>query len=377
MPPTKAETIIVGGGIIGASIAYFLAQAGARDVLLLEKESLASGATGVCPGGIRQQFAGEADCRLARASMGFWRRINEELRPDEPFVFERSGYLFLADSDDLLERFRANVRLQNRLGIPSRIVTPAEIGLLVPALRLQGVAGGSWCAEDGFLEDCHGVTAQLARRAGDSGVTVLFEEAGEIRPISGGWRLRAGEREVSCRRLVLAAGADTPSLGASFGLRLPIRPVRRRLAFTEALPEQLLPPLVVAPERGFAGKQLAYGVFYLGWLGETGEEEELDFLERGLAAGASLLPLLAELPVRRVLSGVYDQSPDSRPILGGVEGCQGLYLAAGFSGHGFMIAPAVGQAIAALITGEADPDTLAPFSLQRFRVPTRPEDLTI
>ncbi len=377
MPPTKAETIIVGGGIIGASIAYFLAQAGARDVLLLEKESLASGATGVCPGGIRQQFAGEADCRLARASMGFWRRINEELRPDEPFVFERSGYLFLADSDDLLERFRANVRLQNRLGIPSRIVTPAEIGLLVPALRLQGVAGGSWCAEDGFLEDCHGVTAQLARRAGDSGVTVLFEEAGEIRPISGGWRLRAGEREVSCRRLVLAAGADTPSLGASFGLRLPIRPVRRRLAFTEALPEQLLPPLVVAPERGFAGKQLAYGVFYLGWLGETGEEEELDFLERGLAAGASLLPLLAELPVRRVLSGVYDQSPDSRPILGGVEGCKGLYLAAGFSGHGFMIAPAVGQAIAALITGEADPDTLAPFSLQRFRVPTRPEDLTI
>ncbi len=375
----EAETVIVGGGVTGAAVAFFLTRAGASNLLIVERQGLASGATGICPGGIRQQFQGEADCRMARHSMSFWRDINSILEPEQPFEFERSGYLFLADSEDLYAQFRDNVALQNRLGISSQILAPGEVARLLPKLRLDGVVGASWCAEDGFLEDCHGVTSLLAQRSVDRGARLHFDEALSLEPESSGWRVVSKNAEVKCENLVLAAGVDTPKLASTFGLKLPIRAVRRRLGFTEPAQERLLPPLLAAPERGFAGKQLSYGVFYFGWLRETGQEDDLEYLEKGLSAGSTLLPPLAELPVRRILAGFYDQTPDSRPILGSVPDWPNLHLAAGFSGHGFMIAPAVGEALAASIRGKTPALPLEPFSIERFRSaqPAGHEGLTI
>src|SRR5262249_35138065 len=115
---SATQVVIIGGGVIGCSVAYHLTASGVRDVVLLERGTLASGVTGICPGGIRQQFEGEADCRLAQRSLRFYERINDILQPDSPFFFERSGYLFLAFSTAVLDKYRHNVAMQNRLGIP-------------------------------------------------------------------------------------------------------------------------------------------------------------------------------------------------------------------------------------------------------------------
>ena len=174
---------------------------------------------------------------------------------------------------------------------------------------------------------------------------------------------------------MIAAGVDSRELAAQVGIELPITPERRRLAYTEPLTARTMSPLVVALERGFAGKQLLNGVFYLGWLGETEESDNLTFIERALSAGETLLPALAELPVRRVVEGLYDSTPDHRPILG--KAASGLFLATGFSGHGFMLAPAVGKMMADLIAnGDEDP-LFEEFTLQRFAEATSKEGLQI
>ncbi len=346
-----ADVAIIGGGVIGCSIAYHLAQLGVTRTVVFERKHLASGATGICPGGIRQQFEREAECLLAQRSLRFFEQINERLRPETPFFLERSGYLFLAESDKVLERFRGNVAMQNRLGIASLIVSPLEIKEIVGSLVLDGVIGGSFCAEDGFLEDCDGVTNRLLRCARDRGARLVLQEVVGIEPEKGAWRLTTRTDSWSVDQVVIAAGVDSPGLAGLIGLELPITPERRRLAYTEPLAGKVMLPLVVALERGFAGKQLLNGVFYLGWLGETPESDDLTFTERALTAGATLLPALAELPVRRVVEGFYDSTPDHRPILGTVTGLDGVLLASGFSGHGFMLAPAVGDMMANLIAG--------------------------
>jgi sarcosine oxidase subunit beta len=363
---STAQVVIVGGGVIGCSVAYHLSAAGVHDVVLLERGTLASGVTGVCPGGIRQQFEGEADCRLAQRSVRFYERINEILEPEAPFYFERAGYLFLAHSPGVLSRFRQNVSLQNRLGIPSMIMSASEIHDLLPRLTMDQVAGGSFCHEDGFIEDCHGVTNQLAACARRSGAQFKREEVRRITRAGRAWTVVTDSSRIEAAQIVLAAGADSVQLAAQIGLTLPIVPERRRLAYTTPCEIGLLPPLVIAFERGVAAKQLTNGVLYLGWLAESAEADDLTFIERTMAAGSMMLPILDEVAVRRVMSGIYDNTPDRRPLLGSVPGVDGLFLAVGFSGHGFMIAPAVGEALAASIAGRETDLPLNEFSLERF-----------
>ena len=361
-----ADVAIIGGGVIGCSIAYRLAQSGMTNGVLFERKHVASGATGVCPGGIRQQFEGEAECTLARRSMHFFEQVNEILEPESRFFLERSGYLFLAQSDAVLSGFRRNVALQNQLGIPSRVVTPAEIAEIVPALVCDGILGGSFCGEDGFLEDCDGLTHTLLGRARDKGFTLALSELTRLAQDGRAWRLDTSSGSWLVERVVLAAGTESPSLASCAGVRLPITVERRRLAYTEPRGESLMHPLVVALERSFAGKQLQNGVFYLGWLDETPDSDDLSFIEQALTAGAGLLPVLEELQVRRVITGYYDSTPDHRPILGAIGGLDGLYMATGFSGHGFMLAPAVGEIMAQLIVGSKIDPLLQDFSIERF-----------
>lgn len=369
-----AQAAIVGGGIIGCATAWQLTERGITDVVLFERARLASGATGVCPGGIRQQFETEADCRLAQRSVRFYERINERLEASTPFVFERSGYLFLADSADLMARFRRNVAMQNRLGIPSRLMTPDDIAALLPGARIDGLAGGSFCHEDGFLEDCDGVTNAFARVARSRGARVVYDEIRHLASAPGGWRLSTANETIDVQQVVVAAGVDTVAL-VSDVVGVPIVAERRRLAYTMPAPAGLTPPLVAALERGFAIKQLTNGVCYLGWLGDRPDVDDLTFIERSLESAATVFPLLHELPVRRIVGGIYDTTPDHRAIL--AEVASGLFIAAGFSGHGFMIAPAVGELMAGLVAGAPEDRLLGAFSLQRFSARAKDEGLQI
>lgn len=370
-----ADVAIVGGGIIGCSIAFHLAELGVERTVVFERKHVASGATGICPGGIRQQFEREAECVLAQRSMRFFEQINERLLPETPFFLERSGYLFLAESEGVLGRFRKNVAMQNRLGIPSLIVSREEIHEIVPSLVLDGILGGSFCSEDGFLEDCDGVTNRMLRIARDRGARLVLQAVTSIQRDEEGWKVSTPSDSWIAKHLVIAAGVDSRELAGRIGVDLPITPERRRLAYTEPFAARAMCPLVVALERSFAGKQLLNGVFYLGWLGETEDSDNLTFTERALSAGETFLPALAELPVRRVVEGFYDSTPDHRPILGAAG--PGLFLAAGFSGHGFMLAPAVGKMMADLIANSHEDPLLDEFSLHRFEQATSKEGLQI
>ena len=388
MSEHTADVVIVGGGVIGCSIAWHLTRAGVSDIVILEKGTLAGGATGICPGGIRQQFEGEADCRWAQHSVRFWERINEILEPDHPFDFERSGYLFVAHGPGLLHRLKGNVERQNALGIPSEVLGPDDINAMLPALRTEEIWGGAFCREDGFIEDAHGVTHLLARRAEEAGARVLFEEAAALSREGSSWAVgtrpagsqadtgalgAASGGAIHCDKVILAAGVDSVPLAATVGLELPIVAQRRRLAFTLPHDDIVMPPLVIAPEVAFAGKQLTSGGFYIGWLAESGDEPELVFTEKALRAGLNLWSGFDELPVRRVLAGFYDTTPDRRPILGGVPGLDNLSFAVGFSGHGFMLAPAVGEALTGWVTGDPVDLPEEPFAWARFEG-GRPDD---
>ncbi len=376
----KASCLIIGAGVMGCSIAYHLAKRGMRDLILLEKDFIASKGTGICPGGIRQQWSSKLGCLLSKASVEFFKNLSEELHPDFPLPFIQSGYLFLAYSDKVLEAYRKNVVLQNGFGIPSQIVSQEEIQELVPSIDALGIVGGAYCREDGYLEDCSGFTNVLASRAKELGVRIIYDEAVEI--VSESCRIigvKGKKNDFVCETVVNVAGCDAPALSRSVGVSLPILAGKRRLLYTQKIEDHFLKPCVASLEKGWGGKQLHEGHVYMAFIGEGAEEmSDREFVERSVEIGTEIVPRLGETRAHRLQEGFYDVTPDDNPILGGVEGLDGYYQAVGFSGHGFMLSPAIGKAMAQLIIGEQPFIDLSPWHLDRFRTrEIRKEDLVL
>jgi sarcosine oxidase subunit beta len=375
----RADCVVIGGGITGVSIAYHLTQEGMTDLILLEKDYLASKATSVCPGGIRQQWSTEAACIYARESVRFFENLVEELEPDFPLPFYQTGYLFLAHSEATLSKFRSNVELQNRLDIPSQILTPEDAAKLVPGLNTEGMTGASFCETDGFLEDSDGLTQVLAKRAEEKGARVRLEPAISIE--------MQGDRVagvltpsglIETPRVVNTAGCDSPSLVRPLGLTLPIRVEPRRMLYTNRIPERLFEPLVAAMDIGWSGKQLIDGVIYMGYLRETAEDlNDWAYTERTVEKTVDLFPSLDALEIKRVVVGLYDSTPDGHHFMGGVEGLEGYFQAAGFSGHGYMLSPAVGRVMAELVVGREPSLPVEPFSYERFHESSGADQLVI
>ncbi len=375
----RAESVIIGGGIIGASIAYHLTRLGCHDVVLLEKDRLASKATGVCPGGIRSQWQDEAACLYARESVLFFERIDEELHPQFPLPFRQTGYLFLAHSASTFDVFRKNVALQNRLDIPSELLSPGDVAAMVPELDLEGVVGGSFCRKDGFIEDADGLTQLLAERAKESGARVRLEPAlGIERRGSRVTGVTTPSGLIEAGSVILAAGCDSASLAKPLGLDLPIAVERRRMLYTERIEKRVLEPLVAAMDLGWAGKQLIDGVIYMGYLREAKErKDDWAYTEQVAALFLQMMPSLSDLGIKRLVDGYYDTSPDGHPFLGPVAGLEGYFQAAGFSGHGYMLSPAVGRVMAEMILGLAPSLPVAPFAFDRFETAAGPDSLVI
>jgi sarcosine oxidase subunit beta len=258
--------------------------------------------------------------------------------------FQSCGYLFLAHSDSALARMRENVALQNELDIPSRILAPAEASELVPGLDIGGVVGGAWSAEDGYFDRPQSLLEAFGAQADIQIGDVLDVEDGVVRLATGG--------ELHPDAVVIAAGVDTPRLLPE----LPIRPEARYLFFSDPIRERLLEPLVVSPEHRFAAKQLGDGRLLASDLGAVGDPGvDLDRWRANVRrALEDLLPQLVYVPLPTLVEGMYDVTPDHQAILGRVR--NRVWVAAGFSGHGFMLAPAVGRIIAdSVIDGRDDP----------------------
>ena len=351
---TGPDVVIVGAGVVGLSIALHLAQRGAS-VTVLDRAGIGAGASGVQPGGIRQQWGTRVNCLLARESMRFYADAKELLQMRVDPGFQACGYVFLAHSEGALARMRENVTLQNELDIPSRILAPEEAAELVPGLEIAGVVGGAWCAEDGYFDRPQSLVEAFGERADvQIGDVLGVRDEGVVRLASGG--------ELHADAVVIAAGVDTPRLLPE----LPIRPEARYLFFSDRIRERLLDPLVVSPERQFAAKQLGDGRLLASDLSAVGDpgEELADWRASVRSAFEELLPQLVFVALPTLVEGMYDVTPDHQAILGRVR--DRIWVAAGFSGHGFMLAPAVGRIIAESVLGESEDAALSVLDAGRF-----------
>jgi sarcosine oxidase subunit beta len=359
----RHEVAIVGAGVTGLSVAWHLRRRGVEPVVV-ERSGIAAGASGIQPGGVRQQWGTEVNCRLARESAAFYQHADELLDAPPEVTLNACGYLFVARSRPALDRLRAHVELQNSLGVPSRIVSPEEARDLVPALRAAAVAGGSWCAEDGYVERPQAFVEALAR-----GSRIVVAQVDSLEPREAGWRLGLADgSELVARRVVVAAGVDSAALLEPLGSFVPIERESRWLFLSPPMRERLLDAFVASDELRFAAKQLADGRVLASDLSAVGADRgEAAAWRRSVAESIhELLPLLEFVDFPLLLHGEYDVTPDRQAVIGPVAAGDGLWIAAGFSGHGFMLAPAVGRIVADALTGDGWDPALDAFSPARF-----------
>lgn len=366
----RVDVLVVGAGITGLSIAWHLAEQGVRRVTIVERSGVGAGASGVQPGGVRQQWGTRVNCEMALESIAFYREAAERLGARTRPLLEQCGYAFLAESDESLARLAATVALQNELGIPSRMITPAEAEELVPGLVGDTLTGAAWCAEDGYFDKPQGVVEAFAEAAVRRGVQLAIGTVVALARDGEGWLVQLADGSaVRAGQVVVAAGYDSAAIVDSLGVALPISKQRRYLFLSTPIRERLLEPLVVASDRHFAAKQLADGRVLSSDLAAEGDPGSGQAAwRRTVQEGAeALLPVLQFVSYPLLVDGFYDVTPDHQPILGAVDGLDGLWLAAGFSGHGFMMAPAVGRRLAAAIADEGPHHpSLDELSLARF-----------
>ncbi len=373
---TDYRVAIVGGGVIGLYTAYRLARAGAGRIVVLDRGSyLSNGASGRNGGGVRQQWETPETIRLAREAVEAYRRFGSEFGVN-PW-FRQSGYLFLADSPAEVERLQAVHRTVTQEGLPSQWLTPERVARLVPGLSTTGILGASYLESDGTLYPFP-VVWGLFEAVQNLGVEVCLGTevyriaARDDRRLS----VDGAHGRLDADIVVNAAGGWSSEVARRAGVDLPTRPVRHEICATEPL-KPFLDPMVVRASDGLYFSQTMRGELVGGisvphpeGLG-PGMTTSAGFLVRYARAVLGLYPALRDLRVLRAWSGYYDESPDGLPILGPDPSLPGLVHAAGFGGHGFMLAPAIGRLVAAAALGERTAE-LAPFAPGRFANPSAP-----
>jgi glycine/D-amino acid oxidase-like deaminating enzyme len=369
-----AEIVIVGGGAVGTSIAYHLAERGVgRGVVLLERNTLGSGSTGRSAGGIRCQYSTEVNIRFSLESVAFWRTFAERL--GMPIDYREIGYLFLAATAGEREQFEANIALQNALGVPSRLVERDEIARLVPGLRTDDLVAGAYSATDAIAGPNEAVQG-FARRARDGGVQI--REGIEVIAVDArGGRIHAVETtggHIETPVVVNAAGAWAGLLGHMVGVDIPVKPYRRELFVSEPVSLDDIPevPLVIDLHVGWYFRREGAGILMSGAKdAHSSFDTHVDWagLPRIADYATTRMPPLASVRFgNKAWAGLYDVSPDDHAILGAVPDVAGLYCANGFSGHGFQHSPATGRAIAELVLdGQVRDLDIAPLSITRFQ----------
>jgi len=358
---------VIGAGITGLSIAFHLLERGLGPVTVFDRAGVGAGASGVQPGGLRRQWGTRAACLIADDSYAFYRDLSARLGFAVDARLDECGYLFVADEPSTLERLRAGVALQSELGIPSRAVTPDEAAALVPGLTPDGFAGAAYCDTDGYFDRPQTVVEAFADAVRRHGGAFVREEVLGLTADGAGWTLQtAGSADRAADVVVVAAGPDTRALLAPLGVELPISPVPRHLFLGDRIRERVLEPLVVAVDRGVAAKQLADGRLLASDLHAEGDPANAqDSWRRRIREQiVPLLPMLEYVSLPLVVEGIYDMTPDGQPIVD--EIAAGLWVAAGFSGHGFMIAPSVGRLVADLVSGGTAPPWRDGFRADRF-----------
>lgn len=365
-----ADVAIIGGGIVGASTAYHLAQNGCTDAVILEMGLLAQGSTGLSVGGIRQQFSHPANIRLSQEAVRVFERFENDFGVD--IGFRQVGYLFLATSQTLWQEFLANVDSQRAEHVPVEVLTPDEIRYRWPYLNVRDLWGGTFCQEDGYA-DPYQVAMAYANAARKMGVRIEeYTTVTGIRTCGGRVEgVDTTQGPVAAPVVVLAAGAWSGLVSRMAGVDLPILPYRRQVFVTQAFDDIPKPvPMVLDVESAFYFRGEEPGII----LGMSDRNEptsfnthvDYEFMERVVEEAIRRVPILLKAKILRGWGGLYAITPDDNPIIAELPGVAGLYCAAGFSGHGFQQAPTVGRILSELILTGLTGFDLAPFAPDRF-----------
>jgi sarcosine oxidase subunit beta len=352
-----ADVVIIGGGIVGSSVAWHLTQAGCRNVQVLERESQQGlGSTGKSMGGVRAQFSTAVNIRMSLYSIPIFAAFDEIT--GHPSGYKSHGYLFVATAAGHLEYLRRNYERQAALGLRGvELLGPEEVSRRVPQLRCDDILGGSFCATDGFV-DPYSVMKGFMAAACEHGATLRrgVEVAGidvDARGVAG---VRTNRGSIASRTVVNAAGPWAAQVARMAGIDLPVSPLRRMLVPTEpfpGLPERL--PMVIDMATGFHFRPEGLGLL-MAWNDPeetSGFKTAFDpaFIEKILTRAVSRVPCFEDLQVnpRRAWAGLYEVTPDHHAIIGPAPGVPGLFFVNGFSGHGVMHSPASGRLAADLI----------------------------
>jgi sarcosine oxidase, subunit beta len=376
--PSSAAVVVIGGGVIGLSTAYHLARRGVRDVVLLDKDALGSGSTSKAAGGVRAQFSDPVNVTLGARSLETFRNFSALF--GQEIDLHQVGYLFLLSTPESVAAFEANVALQNDLGIPSRMIGVEEARRLSPLVSTDGLLAAAYSPTDGHCTPESVVLgyASAARRAGATLLPHCAATGIDVRDgCIVGVRTEAGT--IRTDTVVCAAGAWSAEVGSWVGVDLPVTPLRRQILVTEPVPG-LDPhtPFTIDFDTSFyfhaEGRGLLLGMsdpdetpgFKLtrsdGWLPRLGEA-----IERRA-------PALAEIGIAGGWAGLYEMTPDHNALVGRAETVENFLYAAGFSGHGFLMGPAVGEVMRDLYLGEETFVNIGGLSAARFAdLDVRPE----
>jgi sarcosine oxidase, subunit beta len=374
---SKAEIVIIGGGVVGASVAYHLTERGAKDVLLLEREDVTGrGSTGKATGGVRAQFETDINIRLSLYSLDLFGKFDE--LTGGACGYEPRGYLFVATDDKQLDFLKTSGERQRELGYRDvRMVDKREIAEMVAGLNCADINGGSFGPRDGFIDPV-GVLDGFLRKAKENGTTL--EPGVEVLSIeTNGDRItgvKTSRGDIECEKVVLCAGAWAKRLASTAGIDLPVEPLKRQIVWARSdtdLPPDL--PMVIDLSNGFHFRPAKNSRNEVLFAYPDKDEQpsfstdfEDGFIGKVYDKAKHRAPFLCETQVVRekCRAGLYENTPDHHAILGGC-GVEGLYLANGFSGHGVMHSPATGRALAEImLDGKAGFLDVSCLSLDRF-----------
>jgi len=370
--PTTAGIVIIGGGVMGTSIAYHLAARGCTDVVLLEKALFfGAGATGQCAGGIRHQFSTSVNIELSKRSIQMLERFPEEIGQAVDLNF--CGYVFLLDNEADMAAFRHNVELQHQHGVETQLLSVDDIARLAPQVNLDGIIGGTFYEHDG-LADPAGVVQGYAKQARRLGATLLTEtpatgihiESGRVRGVS------TPHGEIETPTVVIAAGPWSGQVGRLAGIHLPVQPIRRQIATTRPIQGITRDfPFIIDFARSLYFHYESGGILTgmsnpdqkPGFDISVDEAWRLVHFENAIHR----LPLLADAEILSEWAGLYEVTPDDQPILGRLPHAEGLIACTGFSGHGFMQGPICGLLMAEeILDGRAYTVNIDPLRWARF-----------
>ncbi len=375
--PERADVVVIGGGVIGTSVAFHLAEAGV-DVCVVERGDLASGSTSRAAGGFRAQFSDPLNIAIGLRSIEAFTRFAE--RPGGEIDLAQVGYLFLLDRDEDVAAFEQSVALQNELGVPSRFVSLVEVGELCPLAGVEGVLAATYCPLDGHASP-EAVVQGYAAGSRRHGATVLTRctathigsSAGEIHTVT----TDGGEIETGV--VVCAAGVWSPAIARMVGVDLPVQPVLREVGFTgpvTGLPRRI--PLTVDFSTGFYFHREGPGLLF--GMADRAQAPGLDaptdprWLERISEVAERRLPTLPDMGLAGGWKGAYEVTPDHNALVGEALDVSRFLYATGFSGHGFLQGPAVGEIVRDLVLGRRPFVDVSPLAVERFALEApRPE----